>query len=203
MIVVIIMALVIIGLLGFVFYQNFIQKKTVEGTDTTTSKASTSTPAATTPPAINSDPTAGWKTYSDTTIVHASFKYPSDWTLTSGVNSVDIKSPDFNAERDYTGISSGSVLSIVFGDKKQNPYPSSLDEEVTSNSGTAKQNITLGGVSAVEYKYPTEEEQNNGLAVYAVYNGNTYGMYQMYKLNSDNPYTSLVDNIVGSFKFNK
>lgn len=72
MIIAILLVVGLIGALGYVYYQNFIQKK-----DDDTSK--TKSPISTLVAII--DPLADWKTYSDSSYGF-SFRYPSDWTLT-------------------------------------------------------------------------------------------------------------------------
>lgn len=78
---VVIAVLAILGGTGaYVYHRNHKQKVVASNnnhsTQTTSGNSSTST---------KTDPYAGWKTYSDTTY-HYTFRYPSDWDLSSNVN---------------------------------------------------------------------------------------------------------------------
>ncbi|MEI6850875.1 MAG: hypothetical protein WCK26_02830 [Candidatus Saccharibacteria bacterium] len=173
-----------------------LENKTTQKTKTTTSKPGTATKSA---PAL--DPIANWKIYpSSSNINYASFRYPSDWILAIGAQGVSIKSPDFKSESGNRVISSGSILTVVHIDKAESPL--SLDEVYADPSSTAKQYITLGGVKAIKSMLSGSTDQNSSLEVYAISNGNAYGLYQSYKLNSDNPYPTLADDVAKTFVFN-
>ncbi len=96
MVITVILGLVIVGLLGFAFWQNFMQPKTE-----TAKKDSSSviTPAVTTP--VVTDPMADWKTYTNAQYGF-SIKYPADWTVqeapTENGNSFPSPLPDILAK---------------------------------------------------------------------------------------------------------
>jgi len=73
MIITILLAVALVGMLGFVFWQNFMQPKTTAG-----SKNNTNQPA--TKPAIKTEPAVTYKTYT-TDKYNISFQYPSTWSL--------------------------------------------------------------------------------------------------------------------------
>lgn len=79
---VVIAVLVVLGGAGAYVYHRDHKTKSTTTTNNSNGKPSTQTGkgGSTTPPVI--DPYAGWQTYTDTTY-HYSFKYPSDWTLTT------------------------------------------------------------------------------------------------------------------------
>ena len=93
--VLVIAILVLIGVVGWLVYKNH-HKTTTSTTYSSTAKTSTSssttkttTPTTTTKPPAN--PYAGWKTY--TTSDSTSFKYPTNWTLTTSSQYVLLNSP--------------------------------------------------------------------------------------------------------------
>lgn len=73
-----ILAVGLVGTLGFVFYQNFIQKKATTDTAATTSKTSSTTQSKTTS-VTKPGSTADWLNY-DNAKYSFSIKYPSTWT---------------------------------------------------------------------------------------------------------------------------
>jgi hypothetical protein len=76
MIFTVIVTVALVGTLGFVYWQNFLQPKTTTKTNSSASVASSTTPKVT-------DPYDGWKTYTDTT-AGFSFRYPKEFTIFDG-----------------------------------------------------------------------------------------------------------------------
>jgi cytoskeletal protein RodZ len=90
-VIIIILILAILGLLGFVFWQNFIQKKAATSTSTTASSN-----------AASSDPYANWLTYSSDRGAF-NLKYPSDWKVSdasaTGGDLIRLVSPGIKIEQ--------------------------------------------------------------------------------------------------------
>lgn len=79
MIIVVILVLALIGALGFVYYQNFIQKDDSQSADTTSTTSTTTTDQANGSDVAVS--TITYNTFTDS-LYDISFKYPDTWTLT-------------------------------------------------------------------------------------------------------------------------
>ena len=94
-IIIIILIAAVLGLLGFVFWQNFAKPK-----DNAASSATTSTTAKTTTP--TADPYASWLTYSSNR-GGFNIKYPSDWKIfdasANGGDLVKLVSPNVTKEQ--------------------------------------------------------------------------------------------------------
>src|SRR5664279_3384873 len=98
-IIIIILAVALVGVLGFVFWQNFISKG----------------PEAEVVPQVTkkSDNVQKAVTIYNLESVGASFSYPSDWKKFSTYpNGVTLNSPDFSSESGFTKVSNGSIVTI-------------------------------------------------------------------------------------------
>ncbi len=118
MIMTVILGLIIIGLLGFVFWQNFMQPKTETNKkdDSSVIKPDVKTP-------VVSKPMADWKIYSASTPfpnIGFSIKYPEGWTASvddSSYPSYSIDSSDYQYQIDSNGyfyLTSGASLVVSF-----------------------------------------------------------------------------------------
>jgi hypothetical protein len=144
-----ILALAVVGLLGFVFYQNFIQKKY-------TAKVST-TPFTSKPTHTSTDPTADWQTYTNVQNGY-SIKYPSTWAYReyqdgSGAafrlkTDSDIPANDIvgimNSVRptNYNNMSFEEYVKIAGPQEVQGYNSVASISKVTTNSGTVGYDIT-------------------------------------------------------------
>jgi len=77
--IIIVLIVALLGVLGFVYWQNFIQPK-----NSTTKGSSSKSTSDTKIPAVKTDPLVGWKTYTNTALGF-SIKYPSDWQVSDGI----------------------------------------------------------------------------------------------------------------------
>ena len=96
-VIVIVVAIALIGLVAWRFYDAS-KSKTTSSTTTSSTQANTKTP-------VKADPYAGWKTYCDT-VEEACFKYPADWTIDpsnqNGIVSASILNPAHSIVGNYT-----------------------------------------------------------------------------------------------------
>lgn len=160
--VVIVLVLVILGLLGFVFWQNFLQKKPAAKSSHTT--------AATTKRAA--DPYSGWKTYTNSDL-GISLRYPSDWTL-GNVNGnnlpmqvATLASPDIAAETKGS-LDAMQYDVVISSQSKSEASPNSMLGTVyalqqeqagkdTSNFFAKKYSETINSVAVTEFDMLAQE----------------------------------------------
>ncbi len=116
-IVTVILMVALIGALGFIFWQNFVNKKNVVAVTPATSTAASSKAqiSATAP-----DKYSGWKTYTDST-VGFSFRYPADWQQTTTSTGVAFTSPSTLAATQGSVNGPGRDLMISTAKKSQAP----------------------------------------------------------------------------------
>jgi len=156
-IVIIVLVLTVLGLLGFVFWQNFIQKKDTAATTNVSTTTKTTTTTATTVDAYS-----GWGTYTNSTYGFT-LRYPSDWTLggTNSQNLATLASPDIATETNgsidavrydigisaqkKTGTSSGSTLSSVYALQQEQAGKD------TSGVVIKKYTETINSIAVTEY----------------------------------------------------
>lgn len=102
--IVIILAVALVGTLGFVYWQNFIQKDTVVSKTPASGKSgdSSSNPA-----------TATYKTYTDT-VFNASFQYPDNWTV-GQVNVPLADDPHYNRWVDVKNENGEKIATLTLG----------------------------------------------------------------------------------------
>lgn len=137
LIIIIILIIALLGSLGFVFWQNFIQTKTsnTPTTSTVSTTASTSTPATT-------DPTAGWKTYTNSNYKFT-FKYPTNYSVKE---SARIFEENMGAYCQQVSLNENSRLTIC--DKNSNltnlGAPDGMDPSSSSD-------LIIGGQAAKKY----------------------------------------------------
>lgn len=72
-VIIIVVIVALAGMLGFIFWNNFLKEKPKNDTNSQTSQTEAEKPA---------DPYSGWKTYETIAPSGLSFKYPSDWEFT-------------------------------------------------------------------------------------------------------------------------
>ena len=114
-IITVVLVAALIGALGFIFWQNFVSKKSVAST---APAASTATGGSTQSAAT--DKYSGWKTYTDST-VGFSFRYPADWQQTTTSTGVAFTSPSTLAATQGSINGPGRDLIISTAKKAQAP----------------------------------------------------------------------------------
>ena len=138
-VIIIILVITVLGLLGFVFWQNFLNKESL------VNNSGDNTPTAT--PVESNDPYKGWKLYESNRDGY-SIKYPSNWFLaaeTEGdgpyIRNFDPENSS-NGSRDgqYSGYPLGAKYLRVLVDKNEN------DKKNTSDMSTAEWYNALGTV---------------------------------------------------------
>lgn len=200
--IIIVLTIALIGLLGFVIWNNFISpKKTVveKVTPVATVKKET-TPIS---------PTNSWKTYANEVIGIASFKYPSDWVAAETYDNNQgavLKSPDFASEKDYYKINKGSIVSVVVGQTDYSNTDESLTADAMSIANTSDLTdssfIEVNGQRMIKFSHHAGESRNSQTVVLFFRNFLKYYITQQYKLDSDNPYPDLLNDLVSNIKFN-
>jgi len=151
MIITIILVIAVIGLLGFVFWQNFLQPKTSGSKAVTTTTTSQKTTTTTSTPVAKVDPTADWQTYRSTNIGY-SLKYPSGWTTfnssehTSTLESIGFIPPNSSQVVITVSVFSSSLTPSAYVDKNGNMSG-------TSSSILDSNNNSINNNAAYYYKY--------------------------------------------------
>ncbi len=146
----------------------------------------TATPSpATVSPAV--DPTAGWKTYSNSQI-GASIKYPSDWTMKEGTNG---KSVDFDTTVMSPEIVGGRKLSYQLNFQLEDP----ANFQAWSNDASTKklESKIINGMQFEQYILADMTYSLN--FIYKAANGKIYRLYFWPYTQSVEP-TVLDDTIV-------
>ncbi len=143
----VIVVIALLGVLGFVFWQNFMQP----GSDTakTTNDTNSADVAAV-------DATADWETYS-TTRANFNLKYPSDWTVTDTSQTpgqlVKIASPEGDASQYEVAVSfeptSGSMVASQSGAAIAQGL--SKSEKDFSEYATKKYTETINSIAVSEF----------------------------------------------------
>lgn len=138
----IVVAVAIIGLLAWRFYDAS-KSQTPSSTASHTSSSSSSTQATTQTPPPKVDPYAGWKTYCDD-VEKACFKYPSDWTVSVtnasnsyGIVSASLKNPALSVIGNYQNDDTRDSMLAPY-------YVAALEDPSTANASIK----VLGGFNA-------------------------------------------------------
>lgn len=203
----VVIVLAIVALLGGVYYvtQNNKKTDTPVTTTTTTPTTTTTTPAVTTTPTTTTttttttpDPTADWKTYTNTKNGY-SFKYPGDYTL-QDINdpAIEVYSPDRMKEIDKlnktaTGDRGGVPPSLAIY-----PVSKSVSEYTKDSAYSNKGQTTIDGITFKQGVY-------DGLGKQMMFIGDVRGQtYIIYAMEEDyNKNLDLYKNILSTFKFTK
>ena len=138
MVITVILAVALVGTLGYVFYQNFVVKK--DNVSKTDDSSKNKSPGATSPAKV--DPMAGWKTYTSSKLGF-SFRYPSDWTIS---NPTPVYPPEVVAE-----LTSPDIATEKYGSKSGVDAPS-MDISIYTVEKSKAQvmtDVTPGTVSAL------------------------------------------------------
>jgi hypothetical protein len=194
----VILAFIIGGVIGYAVGQDWELAKNTEdnaavsdvastskstATSTSTSAASTSTTTA--------DPTAGWKTYTNSTYGF-SFKYPSSWTGSNSGNNSDGVVFSWTAD-DQDGMFNGLALTVS---------TKSIDSLSLSSVATKTQS-TVGGLTWTVVNYPASETEHtpNSVSYLTTKNGKTYVLNNQIVSGDSNATKATLDNIISTFQF--
>lgn len=195
LIIIIVLALALIGTLGFVVWQNFINKNEASQQKSEKSGGTTTT-----------KDTSFLVSVTNNNSKTVSFSYPSDWNVAeSFINGVSLKSSDFTSDSGNRSISNGSVL-YISGDPHNLTQTDSEANLLSYASGAAngepdsKEFINVDGQKAIKFTFSGTENNNSFLEVIFIKDGVKYTLEQEYKINSDNPYPELMSTVTGSLK---
>jgi Tfp pilus assembly protein PilE len=202
----------IIGAGGYVFYTKY--NKTAANNSSTTKSADTAKPAQTQPTTQPADPYAGWKSYTSPSLKF-SFKYPSDWNLSSVSNNaantsvtINVFSPEISTNKDdqgeaLLGPSKGAALKI---DVYQDSSFAGIDHYLTAGPLTSESSIespvkaTVDGNDAAQFDLKAIVDSFD-----TIFNKNGV-TYSLKYINGSSPdytkYKSVNTGVLATFKTN-
>lgn len=165
-IVIIVAVVIIIGILGFIFWNNFSKKQEVSDVKSDTSRVDH--PEA--KKDITTDPYDGWKTQKSITASNLSFKYPADWNFTPAteefVNNLGGKSVSqtlYSKKPNIVAVNGGPVTTNQFICVTFNEYTGSwqYSNQIHSND-LSSENIynTNGSIFLNTYSDVTLDRKN-------------------------------------------
>lgn len=196
----VLVVIVVLGVVGFAGWRAYDlksskQTKMISSVDNTSQRSSSNEVSS----KDNKKPDNVYKLDS----IGVTFSYPSDWTeLFKYPNGVALKSSDFQSEQGFRKISNGSTLTVTatsWGNEKETL--TTLASLQANGQSTASKFITVAGQNAIEFTHSAGTDRNQHLVVLFVKDGKQYIIEQQFKLDGQNPYPSLMDSVVASFKF--
>jgi hypothetical protein len=155
----------------------------------------------------DTDSVANTQTEEQDMTLRATFTPPSGWAVFDTYpNGITYKSPDFQSEQNFRGISSGSTLTVANTGKAiwtLQQMPEMTTDYNNGNTVTDIKYIKVDGYDAVTYFHSYGENNNSHTVVDIIRDGVNYRVEQQYEIGATNPYPNLIDGILTSFQFSK